>query len=80
MTPTPFDSTEPLRMAVLGAGNIGKVHIQSARAMDDVDLVAVADAVADNRAYARRVGVPAVYDDYANLLRTEPLDAVVGRV
>lgn len=77
MTVEPFDPTESVRLAVLGVGNIGKVHVQAARAMDDVELVAVADAVPENRAYANRVGVDVVYDDYANLLRTEPVDAVV---
>ena len=69
--------SRPVRLAVLGAGNIGKVHVQSARAMDGVDLVAVADALPEHRAYARRVGVDAVYDDYTDRLETERLDAVV---
>jgi predicted dehydrogenase len=72
-----FDPDEPLRLAVLGAGNIGKVHIQSALGLADVDLLAVADAKEGNRSYADRVGVPAVYDDYEALLHTEPVDAVV---
>lgn len=77
MTAEAFDPDEQVRLGVLGAGNIGKVHVQSALAMDDVDLLAVADAVPENREYASRVGVEAVYEDYASLLRTEPLDVVV---
>lgn len=73
----PLGPDEQLRLGVLGAGNIGKVHVQSARAMDDVTVVAVADAVDENREYAREADVDAVYEDYANLLRTEPVDAVV---
>lgn len=67
----------PVRLAVLGVGNIGKVHVQSARAMDGVDLVAVADALPEHRAYAHGVGVDTTYDDYTDLLEAERLDAVM---
>lgn len=66
-----------LRVGILGVGNIGKVHLQSALAMDDVSVVAVADTIPENRQYAREEGVESTYEDYEALLRTEPLDAAV---
>lgn len=74
---SPIDAGRPLRLGVLGVGNIGKVHLHSAAVIDGVEPFAVADAVAENRQYAERLGVEATYDDYAELLRTEPVDAVV---
>lgn len=64
-------------LGLLGVGNIGKVHLESARAMDGVRVVAAADAVPENRQYARERGVRAVYEDYERLLDAESLDAVV---
>jgi predicted dehydrogenase len=73
----PLDSGRPLRVGVLGAGNIGKVHAHSAAVMEGMELFAAADAVPENRRYMERLGARATYDDYAALLRTEPVDAVV---
>ncbi|WP_247010555.1 Gfo/Idh/MocA family protein [Halorientalis litorea] len=64
-------------VGILGVGNIGKVHLESARAMRGVSVVAAADTVAANRQYARRRGVESVYEDYDRLLAAESLDAVV---
>lgn len=70
-------TAEGLALGVLGVGNIGAVHLESARAMDGVRVVAAADAVAENREYARARGVGSVYEDYEQLLAAESLDAVV---
>ncbi|MFC6718271.1 Gfo/Idh/MocA family protein [Natrialbaceae archaeon GCM10025810] len=69
--------SESLSLAVLGVGNIGTVHLGSALAMDDVTVVAAADAVAENRQRAEKMGVPRTYDDYAALLESESPDAAV---
>ena len=66
-----------LTVGVLGVGNIGTVHLQSAGAMEGVRVGAAADASAARRARAERLGVDAVYDDYRTLLARETLDAVV---
>ncbi|APW99279.1 oxidoreductase [Halobiforma lacisalsi AJ5] len=66
-----------LRLGVLGVGNIGMVHLKSARAMADVEVVAAADAVPENRRRAERAGVARTYDDYAALLEAEALDVAV---
>ncbi|THE62985.1 gfo/Idh/MocA family oxidoreductase [Salinadaptatus halalkaliphilus] len=66
-----------LSLGLLGVGNIGTVHLKSARAIDGVDVVAAADAVPENRARAERAGVDRTYDDYTTLLEDESLDAAV---
>jgi myo-inositol 2-dehydrogenase / D-chiro-inositol 1-dehydrogenase len=68
---------KPLSIGVLGVGNIGMVHLKSALAMPDVEVLAAADAVPKNRDGAERAGVERTYDDYAALLAAEELDAAV---
>lgn len=65
------------RVGILGIGHIGSVHLQSACAMEGVTVVAAADAESTNRAVAEELGVPRLYEDYAELLHHERLDAVV---
>ncbi|WP_049890061.1 Gfo/Idh/MocA family protein [Natronorubrum sulfidifaciens] len=66
-----------LSLGVLGVGNIGMVHLKSALAMPDVDVVAAADALPANRDRAERAGVARTYDDYTTLLEAEDLDVAV---
>lgn len=66
-----------LRVGLLGVGNIGTIHLQSATAIEGVDVVAAADAVPGNRARAERLGVDRTYDDYADLLDAEGVDAAI---
>jgi predicted dehydrogenase len=66
-----------LSLGVLGVGNIGAVHLKSAVAMPDVEVVAAADAVPENRTRAERAGVSRTYDDYVTLLESEQPDAAV---
>ena len=65
------------RIGVLGVGHIGAVHLQSARAMDETSLVGAADVSPANRSLARRLGAPTVYEDFADLLASEPVDVAV---
>lgn len=71
------DRPRDVALGLLGVGNIGRVHLESALAMDGATLRAAADARDAGRAYADERGVPAVYGDYESLLRSEELDAVV---
>ena len=49
-----------LRLAVVGAGHLGRIHARIASSLDDVQLVAIVDPVAENRArVAEETGVPA---------------------
>lgn len=68
---------DPTTVAVLGVGNIGAVHLRSALAMDGVEVVAVADALEENRSRARKRGVPTAYDDFVTLLEAETPDVAV---
>ncbi|SFT00656.1 Gfo/Idh/MocA family protein [Halostagnicola kamekurae] len=72
-----FFGADPVRLGVLGVGNIGTVHLKSAHAMAGVDVVAAADAVPANRDRATAAGATRVYDDYETLIEAETLDAVV---
>lgn len=60
-------------IAVIGAGLIGRTHVERALARDDVQLVAVADPSQEGRQVAQAAGVP-WYADY-----DEMLDAVSPR-
>lgn len=71
---------EPLDVGVLGVGNIGMVHLQSARTMDDVTVRAAADPVPFHRERAANWGVDRTYDDYETLLAEEELDAAIVAV
>lgn len=72
-----WTDSSALSLGVLGVGNIGMVHLKSAVSMPDVEVVAAADAVPENRDRAERAGVSRTYDDYAALLESEELDAAV---
>lgn len=65
------------KLGILGAGNSGMVHLQSARVTDGVDVTAAADPVDSHRARARKWGAQRTYDDYETLLANERLDAAV---
>ena len=66
-----------LDLGILGLGNIGTVHLQSAQRLPDVRVRAVADAIPENRTLARKLGVSRTYTDYEELCEEESLDAVV---
>ena len=71
MTPT-------LRCALVGTGSVANLHARAVAAHPRAELVAVTDqnrAAAD--AFAERHGVPAVYDDFDELLAAERPDVVL---
>lgn len=66
----------PLRIAVIGAGVIGKTHIDALAHEDDGRLVAIADSSDAARAVAARHGVP-LHTDYRAMLDQEKPDGVI---
>jgi len=67
-----------LKIGVIGAGRIGKLHASNlASRVSGARLVAVSDV---NKKYAEELaaslGIPAVYDNYADLLADPNVDAV----
>jgi myo-inositol 2-dehydrogenase / D-chiro-inositol 1-dehydrogenase len=69
---------QKLRMAVLGTGRIGKVHISNLTSnLAGVEIVAVADvSVEMASSVAKQFGVPHVAQDYRELLHRTDVDAV----
>jgi predicted dehydrogenase len=70
--------TDPIRIGVIGTGQIGKHHLKTYfDKVPGVQVVAVADL---NEAEARRVadlhGIPAVYTDFRELLKRDDIVAV----
>ena len=64
------------RIGVLGAGFVGKEHLDRLLSFDDVRVVAVADPLLDRaREQAARCGATA-HDDYEQMLDAEELDAL----
>ncbi len=53
---------EPVRLGIIGCGVIGSAHLQSATESEVVEVVAVADLIAQRREYAQQQGVDRVYD------------------
>jgi predicted dehydrogenase len=53
----------PLRVAVIGAGHLGRIHARIAAGLEEIELVAVADPVESSRSsVAKEVGARAVAD------------------
>lgn len=65
-----------LRLAVLGAGLIGREHVALLRRHPGVELVAIADTTPQAAALAADCGA-ALHADYRTLLRTERLDGAI---
>lgn len=74
--------TEEIRMAVIGAGGMGRAHIDRLVKMNDVKIVAICD-ISENslekvrNQFPTQIGDYKTYDDYRNLLDKERPDAVL---
>jgi predicted dehydrogenase len=58
----------PLRIAVIGAGHLGRIHARIAAGLDELKLVAVADPVASCRDAAAAEGKTTAVADYRELI------------
>lgn len=68
---------KPLRVAVIGLGVWGEKHIQALKTVPEVELVAICDSNQERlNSLASQYGIPNVYADFHELLKTERLDAV----
>ncbi len=66
-----------LKVGMIGAGSIAKVHAGVLQLRSDVELVSVADvAPVPLAAFAEKFGNPRVYTNYAQMLSEEELDIV----
>jgi predicted dehydrogenase len=69
--------TTPVRIGIIGAGGIGRVHAMAYQRVPGVEIVAVADIVPTRaESLAKEWNIPCVFDDHRDLLRMEQIDAV----
>lgn len=70
---------ERMRLGIVGAGAITQVgHLPALKRMKDVDIVSICDNdLPKARALAERFSIPAVYDDLAELVEYDNLDALL---
>lgn len=71
------NSSDPIRVGMIGVGQIGKQHVRNYQSISGANIVAVADL---NEAEARRVAeeykIPHVYTDFRELLKRDDIQAV----
>jgi predicted dehydrogenase len=68
----------PVRLAVIGAGAIGRKHIEVMRAVPDCALVALADPMQSAAAVAQQHGVPYFADTDEMLRQVKPDGALIA--
>ena len=68
----------PIRIGLIGAGRMGRVHARHVSRLDGVELVAVADVSLDAaRECASSLAVPAAFDANEPVLSSKDVDAVL---
>ncbi len=70
---------ERMRLGIVGAGAITQIgHLPALKRMKDVEIVSICDNdLPKARALAERFGIPAVYDDLAEQVEYDALDALL---
>jgi len=66
-----------LNVGVLGLGKMGKLHLMNCKFIEDVKVIAVADASEKNLKWAKSRGINGLYHDYKELIEKENIDAVI---
>jgi predicted dehydrogenase len=70
-------SAAPIRVGIIGCGQIAQSHLSTYQNIPEAQVVAVADIIEDKaRASADKFGVPNVYNSMHPLLAREDIDAV----
>jgi len=65
------------RVGIIGCGRIAPAHVNSFRAVEGYDLVAVADVKREaGETLCSKFGIGTLYDDYREMLQREDLDVV----
>jgi predicted dehydrogenase len=59
---------KPLRVAVIGAGHLGRIHARIAAALDEIELVAVVDPVEQARCSVAQEAKTESLDDYRKIV------------
>lgn len=68
---------EPVRIGIIGVGQIGKAHLERYAAIEGNEVVAAADVDAvELQAVGERFGIPDTYADYRQLLERDDIEAV----
>ncbi len=68
---------EPVRIGLIGAGQIGNNHLTTYQGIGEAKVVAVADLFGDKVDAAKaKFGIPDGYADYHDLLKRDDIDAV----
>ena len=68
---------EKLRVAVIGTGFVGRVHVENIRRQPDAELVAIADQTAELAArFGEALGIQRATGNYRELLADPSIDAV----
>jgi len=66
---------KPVKVVVIGAGNMGRNHVRTYSNLDGAELLAMADINPETEAMAKEYGIR-FYTDYQKMLDTEKPDAV----
>ncbi|MCS7461108.1 Gfo/Idh/MocA family oxidoreductase [Paenibacillus doosanensis] len=73
-----MDANNKIQIGLIGAGNIGNVHLNELKKLPEAAVIAIADAflpLAESR--AKEHGIPHVYANYKQLLQDANVDAVI---
>lgn len=68
---------DTIKIGIVGAGQIGKAHVEEYMDIPGAELVAICDInLEEARRVAVKYGIPGVYADYREMLRQEELTAI----
>lgn len=68
---------DKLKVAVIGTGFVGRVHVESIRRQPDVELVAIADQSQELASrFGEQLGIARAVGDYHELLSDDSIDAI----
>jgi predicted dehydrogenase len=71
------NNREPVRVAIIGAGQRGKIHLEAYQKVPDAQIVALVDVnEPEARLVAQKYGIPDVYTDFRAVLERDDIDAV----